>query len=131
MPRADAADPPTRSRRARLGAFRARVRELPGGRIAWRLAVTVAGVAVVAIGIVLLPLPGPGWLIIFAGLGILASEYAWAARLLAWVRRRFVTWTQWLAAEPLWIRVAGVLLSLALIAGLALAAWFVTRGSGL
>jgi uncharacterized protein (TIGR02611 family) len=125
MPRADAADPSTRSRRTRLRAVRARVRALPGGRIAWRLAVTVVGLAVVVIGIVLLPLPGPGWLIIFAGLGILASEYTWAARLLAWVRRRFARSTQWLAAQPLWMRIAGVLMSLAVLAGLALAAWYI------
>ena len=74
--------------RTRLGAFRERVRALPGGRIAWRIAVTVVGVAVIAVGIVLLPLPGPGWLVIFAGLGMLATEYEWAARLLQWVRRQ-------------------------------------------
>lgn len=33
-------------------------------------------------GVVALVAPGPGWLIIFTGLGILASEFAWAARLL-------------------------------------------------
>ncbi len=125
------ADVPAKSRTSRLRAVRARVRALPGGRLVWRLAVTVVGVAVVAIGIVLLPLPGPGWLIIFGGLGILASEYAWAARLLAWVRRRFAQWTRWLAAQPLWIRLTGALLSLALLAGIVLAGWFVTRRSGL
>ena len=34
------------------------------------------------IGVVALIAPGPGWLIIFAGLGILGTEFAWAARAL-------------------------------------------------
>lgn len=50
--------------------------------------VTVGGVLVILVGVVLLPLPGPGWLVIFAGLGLLATEYAWARRLLAWTRRK-------------------------------------------
>jgi uncharacterized protein (TIGR02611 family) len=108
--------------RTRLGAFRERVRALPGGRLAWRIVVTVAGVAVIAGGIVLLPLPGPGWLIIFAGLGLLGTEYEWARRLLQWVRRHVLIWTRWAARQPLWLRIVGGALSLAALAALALAA---------
>ncbi len=46
------------------------------------------GFVVVVIGIVLLPLPGPGWVIIASGLSILAKDVAWADRLLQRVRRR-------------------------------------------
>ena len=38
------------------------------------------GFTVVGTGIVLLPLPGPGWVIIFAGFAILASEFEFAER---------------------------------------------------
>jgi uncharacterized protein (TIGR02611 family) len=124
-------DAPPRRRLARLGAVRARVRALPGGRIVWRIGVTVVGAAVVAVGIVLLPLPGPGWLIIFAGLGILASEYRWAARLLTWVRATFVRWTQWLAGRALWIRLLAVIASLAVLGAVLLAGWFVAGRPGL
>ena len=58
------------------------------GRNAKRTAVTLAGFAVVLIGLVLIPLPGPGWLIVFGGLAILATEYVWARRLLNYSRRR-------------------------------------------
>ncbi len=44
-----------------------------------RVATVVAGFAVVAGGIVLLPLPGPGWAIIFVGLALLSLEFDWAA----------------------------------------------------
>lgn len=47
-----------------------------------RLAVTIVGLVVVLAGIALLILPGPGWLLIFVGLSILATEYVWAQRLL-------------------------------------------------
>jgi uncharacterized protein (TIGR02611 family) len=53
-----------------------------------RVAITIAGVVVVLVGIVLCPLPGPGVAIIIAGLAILATEYVWARRLLHWVRSK-------------------------------------------
>jgi uncharacterized protein (TIGR02611 family) len=58
------------------------------GRNAKRTAVTVVGFAVVLIGVVLIPLPGPGWLIVFGGLAILATEYVWAQWLLSYSKRR-------------------------------------------
>jgi uncharacterized protein (TIGR02611 family) len=114
-----------------LGRFRSGVRRIPGGRLLWRVVVTVLGVAVVALGILLLPLPGPGWLIIFGGLSILASEYAWAARLLAAVRRLFVRWKGWVRSRPMWLRLLLILLSVALLAALVIAAWFVADKPGL
>jgi uncharacterized protein (TIGR02611 family) len=36
----------------------------------------------------LVPLPGPGWLIVFAGLAILATEYVWAQRLLNYAKTK-------------------------------------------
>jgi uncharacterized protein (TIGR02611 family) len=50
-------------------------------RSGWRLAVLVIGVVITAAGLVLLVTPGPGLLLIVAGLGILATEFAWARRL--------------------------------------------------
>lgn len=71
-----------------LSAFRTRVRHTEVGRLAWRAVITVVGVVVILAGIVLLPLPGPGWLVIFAGLGLLGTEYDWARRLLTWTRQQ-------------------------------------------
>lgn len=47
-----------------------------------RVAVGVVGGVITVIGVVALVTPGPGWLIIFAGLGILATEFAWAGMVL-------------------------------------------------
>lgn len=46
------------------------------------------GSVVVILGIVALPLPGPGWLIIAGGLTILSKDVAWAERLLRYIRKR-------------------------------------------
>ncbi|HJR26361.1 MAG TPA: PGPGW domain-containing protein, partial [Acidimicrobiales bacterium] len=47
-----------------------------------RMAIFVVGVALLAAGVVMLVLPGPGLLVIIAGLAVLATEFAWAERLL-------------------------------------------------
>ena len=47
-----------------------------------RIAVGIVGGGVTIVGVIALVAPGPGWLIIFAGLGILATEFAWAAYVL-------------------------------------------------
>jgi uncharacterized protein (TIGR02611 family) len=40
------------------------------------------GFTLLAIGLVMIFTPGPGWLTIMVGLGVLAAEYVWARRLL-------------------------------------------------
>jgi uncharacterized protein (TIGR02611 family) len=58
-------------------------------RQAWRVVVLVVGLALVAAGLVMLVTPGPGIAAVLAGLALLATEFAWARRLLAYARRRF------------------------------------------
>ncbi|MFJ9454709.1 TIGR02611 family protein [Kitasatospora sp. NPDC101447] len=55
---------------------------------AWQVAIFLAGLAVVGLGVVLLPLPGPGWVVIFLGMGIWATEFVWARLVLRWTRRK-------------------------------------------
>ncbi len=45
-----------------------------------RFAVGAVGFVVVALGIVLMPLPGPGVLIVLVGVLILANQFEWAER---------------------------------------------------
>jgi uncharacterized protein (TIGR02611 family) len=47
-----------------------------------RLSVAAVGFTVLAVGLVMLVTPGPGLLVIIAGLAILAHEFSWAARAL-------------------------------------------------
>ena len=47
-----------------------------------RLSRIVGGFTLLLIGVVMLVTPGPGWLVIFLGLGLLAAEFVWARRLM-------------------------------------------------
>lgn len=114
---------PTTSR-SLFSRVRARVRRLPGGWVLWRVGITIVGVAIVAIGVVLLPLPGPGWVIIFAGLGVLATEYSWAAALLERVRRFFERWKRWVESRPVWARGLMGVLGVLIVAAVVFAVWW-------
>ena len=48
-------------------------------RVLRRLAVGAGGGSLVLLGLVLVPLPGPGWLVVAAGTGLLGTEFPWAA----------------------------------------------------
>lgn len=111
----------------RVGALRARARSTPLGKLLWRIGVTVLGSLVVAIGIVLLPLPGPGWVIIFGGLGILATEYPWAARLLRRVRSFVTRMGDWVKARGLLLQIVFGVLSVAFLAAVILGVWWLYR----
>jgi uncharacterized protein (TIGR02611 family) len=110
---------------ARLKATRARIRSTRTGRLVLKSVVGVVGVAVIAVGIVLLPLPGPGWLIIFAGLGIMASEFEWANRLLNYARRQVSAWTRWASTQSRPVQALIGLAGLIVLAGALLLAWWI------
>lgn len=57
-------------------------------RHARRVVVAVVGGTVLLVGIALLVLPGPAFVVIPVGLGILAIEFAWARRWLEHVKAR-------------------------------------------
>lgn len=58
------------------------------GRNTKRLAVAVAGAALVVGGLAMLVLPGPGLLVLVAGLAVLATEFVWAERALSYTKER-------------------------------------------
>jgi uncharacterized protein (TIGR02611 family) len=82
------------------------IRANPTGRVALKVAVALAGLLVVAVGALLIPLPGPGWLIVLGGLGIWAIEFSWARRLLAFTRRNLLMWTRWVTRQSWGVRIA-------------------------
>ncbi len=58
-------------------------------RTARRVLVSIVGTIVILAGIAMLVLPGPGWVTIFLGLAILATEFERAEKLRATVMHRF------------------------------------------
>jgi uncharacterized protein (TIGR02611 family) len=81
------------------------IRANPTGRVALKIAVALAGLLVVAVGALLIPLPGPGWLIVLGGLGIWAIEFSWARRLLTFTRRNLRLWTRWVTRQSWTVRI--------------------------
>ncbi|WP_323186382.1 TIGR02611 family protein [Streptomyces sp. NBC_00687] len=52
----------------------------------WRIGVFLVGFAVTVTGVILLPLPGPGWVVIFGGMAIWATEFTWAQVTMRWTK---------------------------------------------
>ncbi|WP_449278305.1 TIGR02611 family protein [Leucobacter sp. GX24907] len=75
--------------------WRGLIRRYPWLNVVYKVLVTVIGGAIIILGLVLVPLPGPGWLIVFIGMTVLGSEYHWARRLTAWLRRAFARFWEW------------------------------------
>ena len=83
----------------------------------YRLGVGLVGGLIVVGGAAAIPLPGPGWLIVIAGLFVLATEFLWAERLLDFTRRQVAAWTEWLNRQPVVVRLGVALLTAAFVYG--------------
>ena len=87
------------------------IKRTKAGQLVWRIFIGVLGGTITVLGAIALVAPGPGVLILLAGLGILATEFAWASRVMVTTR----TYAQKAADKagiPKWVQ-------LALIAGAA------------
>lgn len=71
--------------------YREETREEARRGVITRLLRMTSGTFITILGVILMPLPGPGLLIVAIGLGILSRDVAWADRLLQIVRRRLPT----------------------------------------
>jgi uncharacterized protein (TIGR02611 family) len=76
-----------------------RIRRNPTGRLALKITIGVFGTLVVAVGIVLIPFPGPGWAVVILGLAIWAIEFSWAKNLLEFTKRHVQSWTRWVTRQ--------------------------------
>ena len=99
-------------RREKLQQVHHRVRASRTGRLTLQLVIGIVGAVVVAIGIVLIPFPGPGWLIVLGGLAIWAIEFVWAQRLLQFTRAQLERWWHWLGRQNIFVRILAGLIGL-------------------
>jgi uncharacterized protein (TIGR02611 family) len=60
--------------------FRQQIKRTPYGSLVWRIFIGIVGGLITILGTIFLFAPGPGMLVLLAGLGILATEFAWASR---------------------------------------------------
>lgn len=70
-----------------------------------QIIIGIAGGIVVVCGLVMVPYPGPGWLVVFGGLTILATEFEAAGKILEKLRSYYDSWTTWLKNQNLIIRI--------------------------
>lgn len=69
-----------------------------------RVLIGIVGTLVLIVGIIAIPYPGPGWLIVFTGLAILATEFTWAERVLHFAKGKYDAWEDWLRRQKLWVK---------------------------
>jgi uncharacterized protein (TIGR02611 family) len=106
-------------------AFRARLRRRRSLDLTYRVVVGVLGAGITLGGLLLIPFPGPGWLVVFLGLGLLASEFEWAHRLLHFARAKVTAFAHWAAAQALWVRGLLALSTFLIVVGVfALLVWW-------
>lgn len=98
--------------------FRQQIKSNPYGSLVWRVFIGVIGGLITIIGTIFLFAPGPGLLVLLAGLGILATEYAWAANAIRKTKSIAQTTSEKFRI-PLWVKylliAGGAVFSIALL----------------
>ncbi len=70
-----------------------------------RAFVAMAGGLLLVVGILAIPYPGPGWLIVFAALALLSTEFEWARTMKVKLRARYDWWQHKIDSQPLSLRI--------------------------
>jgi uncharacterized protein (TIGR02611 family) len=86
--------------------FRERIKNNAALNLAYRTGIGMLGGLVLVAGVIMIPYPGPGWLVVFAGLAILATEFAWAERVLRHAKGRYDAWNAWLCRQHALVKAA-------------------------
>jgi uncharacterized protein (TIGR02611 family) len=84
--------------------WRRRLRANPATAKVYRVGVFVLGLVIVVVGLLLIPFPGPGWLIVIAGLAIWATEFEKAQRVLEFVKSKLRIWEEWVKRQNLLVK---------------------------
>jgi uncharacterized protein (TIGR02611 family) len=104
-------------RKRRWARWRDALRDRPAVDFAYRVVVGIVGLAVLGVGILAIPYPGPGWAIVFIGLAILATEFTWARLALKFTRERYDQVMAWFKRQGLWVQALGVAFTAAVVLG--------------
>jgi uncharacterized protein (TIGR02611 family) len=81
------------------------VRSTRTGALTLKIVIGAIGAIMVAGGLIMVPFPGPGWLVVFAGLAVLATEFHWARRALEFGKQTLHAWTEWYKRQGWTVRI--------------------------
>ncbi|MEH3133273.1 MAG: TIGR02611 family protein [Mycolicibacterium neoaurum] len=95
--------------------WRDKLRDRPVADLVYRTVVGVVGTLVLIVGIIAIPYPGPGWAIVFLGLGILATEFRAAQVVLQWVRARYDKAMDWFGRQHIAVKALSALVTAAFV----------------
>lgn len=109
-------------------AWRRAIRQRPAALVVYRSVVFTLGGILIIGGLAMVPLPGPGWPVVFIGLALVASEFEPAHRLLEFGRKHLRRWNAWLRTEPWWVKGA---VGLGTFAFVAVVTWTMLRVGGM
>lgn len=70
-----------------------------------RTLVAIGGGFLLLVGIAAIPYPGPGWLIVFAALALLSTEFEWAHRLRLKLKHYYTSWEKWVEKQSIVLRI--------------------------
>ncbi|GAA1978082.1 TIGR02611 family protein [Microbacterium pumilum] len=94
-----AAERPDQPVRRMLDRMRERVSKHPRLDLGYRIMVGIVGGSLALLGVLLVPLPGPGLLVVFLGLAVLGTEFHRAKRVASWLKRLLDRLWAWLDAR--------------------------------
>ncbi|GAA3445456.1 TIGR02611 family protein [Planomonospora venezuelensis] len=89
------------------------IRATRTGRLTLKIVIGGIGGVLVVAGLIMVPFPGPGWAVVFAGLAVLALEFHWAHRLLEFGKRTLAAWMAWLGRQNWFVKAAVILVAAA------------------
>lgn len=75
--------------------------------------VGLVGLPLLAVGVIAIPYPGPGWAIVFLGLAVLATEFHVFRRLLKQVRTRYDASMGWFRRQHGAVQAVGTVIAVA------------------
>ncbi|MDA0635968.1 TIGR02611 family protein [Nonomuraea sp. MCN248] len=88
------------------------IRATRTGALTLKIVIGVIGGLMVVGGLIMVPFPGPGWLVVFGGLAVLATEFHWAHKLLGFGRRTLHAWTEWYKRQGWTVRIIVLIVTL-------------------
>ncbi|MEW9548964.1 TIGR02611 family protein [Nonomuraea sp. NPDC050783] len=94
------------------------IRATRTGALTLKIVIGVIGTVMVVGGLIMVPFPGPGWLVVFAGLAVLATEFHWAHRVLEFGKRTLHAWTQWYKRQGWTVRILVLVVTVAAAAAI-------------